>query len=35
MGFIYIVLTIVFTVYGQLVIKWQMNNAGEFPLDFG
>jgi drug/metabolite transporter (DMT)-like permease len=34
-GFLYIALTIAFTVYGQLVIKWQVNEAGEFPPDTG
>ena len=31
MSYIYIALTIIFTVYGQLIIKWQVNNAGAFP----
>jgi drug/metabolite transporter (DMT)-like permease len=35
MGFFYIVLTIAFTVYGQMVIKWQVDLAGEFPPDTG
>lgn len=35
MGFLYIALTILFTVYGQMVIKWQVNLAGEFPADTG
>ena len=26
-------MTIVFTMYSQLIIKWQVNNAGELPLD--
>jgi drug/metabolite transporter (DMT)-like permease len=30
-GFVYIGLTIAFTVYGQLIIKWQVDQAGEFP----
>jgi multidrug transporter EmrE-like cation transporter len=30
-GYIYIFLTIFFTVYGQLVIKWQMAGAGALP----
>lgn len=30
---LYIFLTIIFTVYGQIVIKWQVNNAGAFPSD--
>jgi multidrug transporter EmrE-like cation transporter len=34
-GFLYIALTILFTVYGQLIIKWQVSNAGEFPPDLG
>lgn len=32
-GYIGILLTISFSVYSQLVIKWQVNNAGELPLD--
>jgi multidrug transporter EmrE-like cation transporter len=31
MSYLYIVLTIVLTVYGQIIIKWQVVNAGEFP----
>ncbi len=27
----YIALTIFFTVYGQIIIKWQVNAAGAFP----
>ena len=34
-GFLYIALTIVFTVYGQMIIKWQVNLAGEFPPELG
>jgi multidrug transporter EmrE-like cation transporter len=34
-GFLYIALTILFTVYGQMIIKWQVSNAGEFPPEFG
>jgi len=34
-GFVYIALTILFTVYGQLVIKWQVSGAGEFPPELG
>jgi len=33
MDHIYIALTIFFTVYGQIVIKWQVNAAGAFPAD--
>ena len=29
----YILLTILFTVYGQIIIKWQVNLAGSFPQD--
>lgn len=32
-GYVGISLTIVFTIYSQLIIKWQVNNAGELPLD--
>lgn len=31
MSYIYILLTILFTVYGQLIIKWQVNAAGMLP----
>ena len=30
-GHIYILLTLAFTVYGQLVLKWQMNGVGPMP----
>lgn len=30
----YIVATIVFTVYGQLILKWRMNSAGPLPAEF-
>lgn len=33
MGYVYIALTIAFTVYGQVVLKWQMNIAGPAPAD--
>lgn len=32
MSYIYILITIILTVYGQLVVKWQVNLAGEFPV---
>ncbi len=32
-GYVGVFLTIVFSLYSQLVIKWQVNNAGELPLD--
>lgn len=35
MDHLYILGTILFTVYGQLVIKWQVARAGSFPLDAG
>jgi len=31
MGYIYILLTIFFTVYGQLIIKQQVNTVANFP----
>lgn len=31
MGYLYIFLTIAFTVYGQLVLKWRMNMKGQMP----
>lgn len=30
----YIVSTIIFTVYSQLVMRWQVSQAGELPVDF-
>ena len=33
MNHIYIFLTIFFTVYGQIVIKWQVNSAGSLPIE--
>ena len=30
-GHVYILLTLLFTVYGQLVLKWQMAGAGPLP----
>ena len=34
MGYLYIFLTIAFTVYGQLVLKWRMNLKGQLPEAF-
>jgi len=34
MKYISIYLTILFTVYGQLIIKWQVGKAGPLPEDF-
>lgn len=33
MHYYYIVATIVFTVYGQLILKWRIAKFGEFPTD--
>lgn len=33
MGYLYIALTILFTVYGQFIIKWQVGLAGSLPVD--
>ena len=33
MSYLYIFCTILLTVYGQLVIKWQVLKAGAFPAD--
>jgi multidrug transporter EmrE-like cation transporter len=33
LSFLYIALTIAFTVYGQLIIKWQVSRAGAMPVD--
>jgi|JI61114DRNA_FD_contig_31_1628723_length_638_multi_1_in_0_out_0_2 uncharacterized membrane protein len=31
MGYVYIFLTVVFTVYGQLILKWRLNQLGDLP----
>jgi multidrug transporter EmrE-like cation transporter len=31
MGYVYIALTVLLTVYGQLVLKWLVNQAGSMP----
>ncbi|MEZ4665036.1 MAG: hypothetical protein R2911_46515, partial [Caldilineaceae bacterium] len=31
MGYIYIALTILFTVYGQLTLRWHMAQVGDLP----
>ncbi|MBY0577891.1 MAG: hypothetical protein K2P57_02475 [Burkholderiales bacterium] len=33
MSYLYVFLTIILTVYGQIVIKWQVLKAGAFPED--
>ena len=35
MGWFYVLLTIVLTVYGQLIIKWQVSKAGGLPAGTG
>lgn len=35
MSYLYIALTILFTVYGQLIIKWQVAQAGSLPSSLG
>lgn len=32
--FVYIILTVLLTVYGQLVLKWRMSMKGQLPLAF-
>jgi multidrug transporter EmrE-like cation transporter len=34
-GYFYIALTILLTVYGQLVLKWQVGAAGALPVSVG
>jgi drug/metabolite transporter (DMT)-like permease len=34
MGYVYIFLTIVLTVYGQIILKWRLNQLEELPLLF-
>ena len=31
MSYFYVLMTILLTVYGQIIIKWQVLNAGAFP----
>lgn len=33
-GFIYVLGSVFFTVYGQLIVKWQVGKAGAFPTTF-
>lgn len=35
MPILYILLTVLLTVYGQLVVKWQVARAGSLPAGFG
>ena len=32
--YVYVLLTILLTVYGQLVLKWRMNMKGQLPSPF-
>lgn len=34
-GYLYIALTILLTVYGQLIFKWQVGQAGVLPVSLG
>lgn len=34
MSYLYVFLTIILTVYGQFIIKWQVSKAGDLPLPF-
>lgn len=34
MGYFFIALTVLFTLYGQLVLKWQISLAGPLPAGF-
>ena len=33
MSYLYVLITVLLTVYGQIVIKWQVGQAGAFPAD--
>lgn len=35
MGYLYIFGTIIFTVYGQIMLKWRISKYGSLPVDFG
>jgi multidrug transporter EmrE-like cation transporter len=35
MGYLYLVATVMLTVYGQLVFKWRIDDAGPFPAETG
>ncbi|MCS6796447.1 MAG: EamA family transporter [Raineya sp.] len=35
MGYLYIFLTIILTVYGQLILKWRLNLKGAMPESWG
>jgi|SRR5450759_820870 multidrug transporter EmrE-like cation transporter len=35
MSYVYVIVTVLLTVYGQITIKWQVLEAGPFPADPG
>ncbi|MBA2616038.1 MAG: hypothetical protein H0U90_09765 [Actinobacteria bacterium] len=35
MGYVYLIATVLLTVYGQLAFKWQIDEAGAFPAGMG
>ena len=35
MGYVYVLATVLLTVYGQVVFKWQIDRAGDFPAGTG
>jgi multidrug transporter EmrE-like cation transporter len=35
MGYLYLIATVLLTVYGQLAFKWQIDKAGAFPPELG
>lgn len=35
MAWVYVVVSITLTVYGQIVLKWRVGHRGHLPLDFG
>jgi multidrug transporter EmrE-like cation transporter len=35
MGYVYVMATVLLTVYGQVVFKWRIDRAGDFPADTG
>lgn len=34
MGYFYVIGTVFFTVYGQLIMKWRINDVGSMPVGF-
>lgn len=33
MSYLYVIFTVILTVYAQIVIKWQVTNAGDLPVN--